>query len=94
MFRWIRQLSISLLICLGYALAICLVTSGIGVISHLLIGGWVFEEPNYARLAKIGFHNGVRYGGLWAGGTSIVLCVMRARKQYLKRNSQMERTTG
>ena len=42
------------------------------------------DMSDYKRQAALGFSNGLRYGGVWAGGLSIVLCVIRARKEYLQ----------
>jgi hypothetical protein len=42
------------------------------------------NAPDYGDQAAFGFSNGLRYGGVWAGGFAIVLCVMRARKEYLQ----------
>lgn len=42
------------------------------------------DMPDYERQATLGFTNGLSYGGVWAGGLSAVLCVIRARKEYLQ----------
>jgi hypothetical protein len=46
------------------------------------------DQPDYGFLAAFGFMNGLKYGSVWAGGLAIVLCVMRARKEYLAKHSQ------
>ena len=69
---------------LYFVLIICLAGSVIGVVSHLLFGLIFMDSPDYGYQAAFGFSNGLRYGGVWAGGFAIVLCVMRARKEYLQ----------
>ncbi len=69
---------------LYFILIICLAGAFIGVVSHLLFGLIFMDMPDYERQAAIGFSNGLRYGGVWAGGLSTVLCVIRARKEYLQ----------
>ena len=69
---------------LYFVLIICLAGSVIGVVSHLLFGLIFMDSPDYGYQAAFGFSNGLRYGGVWAGGLSIVFCVIRARKEYLQ----------
>ena len=69
---------------LYFVLIICLAGAFIGVMSHLLFGLIFINAPDYGHQAAFGFSNGLRYGGVWAGGFAIVLCVMRARKEYLQ----------
>ena len=69
---------------LYFVLIICLAGAVIGVMSHLLFGLIFMDSPDYGYQAAFGFSNGLRYGGVWAGGFAIVLCVMRARKEYLQ----------
>jgi hypothetical protein len=69
---------------LYFVLIICLVGAFIGVMSHLLFGLIFMNAPDYGHQAAFGFSNGLRYGGVWAGGFAIVLCAMRARKEYLQ----------
>ena len=69
---------------LFFVLIICLAGAFIGVMSHLLFGLILMNSPDYGYQAALGFSNGLRYGGVWAGGFAIVLCVMRARKEYLQ----------
>lgn len=69
-----------------FVLIICLAGACIGSLSHLLFGLCFLDDPKYWNLCIIGFSNGLRYGGVWAGGSAIVLCVMRARRQHIDRN--------
>jgi signal peptidase II len=39
--------------------------------------------------AAFGFLNGFKYGSVWAGGAAIVLCVIRARKEFELRKSEV-----
>ena len=77
-FRWV-------LIWLCIVFTICLAGALLGTLSHSLYGLCFMDKPDYWHLARFGFLNGVRYGGVWSGGLSIVLCVMLARKEYLQR---------
>ena len=61
---------------LYFVLIICLAGALFGLI--------FMDMPDYERQAAIGFSNGLRYAGVWAGGLSTVLCVIRARKEYLQ----------
>ena len=65
-------------------LIICLAGAFVGVVTHLLFGLIFIDTPDYGHLAAFGFSNGLRYGGVWAGGLAIVICVIRARKGYLE----------
>lgn len=82
-FRWI-------LVWVYYVLIVCFIGAMLGVGSHLLFGLFFMDDPDYAFQAAFGFSNGIRYGGVWAGGLAIVLCVMRARKEYLQRHGETE----
>lgn len=88
MFRLIGQILIWLLTWLYYVLIICFVGAMLGVISHILVGYLVTEAPDFGYLASFGFSNGLRYGSVWAGGLAIVLCVLRARKEYLQKHGE------
>jgi hypothetical protein len=79
-----------LLTWLYYVLIICFIGAMLGVCSHLLFGLCFMDVPDYVFLAAFGFTNGLTYGGVWAGGFSIVLCVMRARREYLQRHGESE----
>ena len=69
---------------LYFVLIICLAGAFIGVFTHLLFGLIFIDTPDYVYQAAFGFSNGLRYGGIWAGGLAIVICVIRARKEYLQ----------
>jgi hypothetical protein len=61
---------------------VCFTGSVIGVASHLLFGLCFFEAPDFPYLAALGFLHGLKYSSLWAGGLSVVLCAMRAHREY------------
>ena len=82
-FRW-------LLTWLYFVLIICFTGAMLGVLTHVLFGLCFMDAPDYAYLAAFGFTNGLTYGGVWAGGFGIVLCVMRARKEYLQAHGESE----
>ena len=84
MLNILRQIIRWLFIWLYFVLIICFAGVFIGVVSHLLFGLIFMNAPDYRYLAAFGFSNGLRYGGVWAGGFAIVLCVKRARKEYLQ----------
>jgi hypothetical protein len=86
MLRILGQIIRWLLTWLYYVLIICFVGAMLGLMTHLLFGLFFMDAPDYAFLAAFGFTNGLRYGGVWAGGFAIVLCVMRARKEYLRKH--------
>lgn len=65
---------------------ICFAGAVLGVLTHLGYGLIFQDAPDYGYLAAFGFSNGLQYGGVWAGGFAIVLCVMRARKEYLAKH--------
>ncbi|PXA04881.1 hypothetical protein DDZ13_02650 [Coraliomargarita sinensis] len=68
---------------LYFVLLTCFVGAVLGVLSHVVLGPLFVDEPDFTYLSAFGFMNGLKYGGVWAGGLAIVLCVMRARKEYL-----------
>ena len=78
------QIILWFFIWLYLVLIICLAGAVIGVVSHLLFGLIFMNAPDYGDQAAFGFSNGLRYGGVWAGGFAIVLCVMRERKEYFQ----------
>jgi len=88
MLRILGQIIRWLLTWLYFVLIICFVGALLGVLTHLLFGLCFMEAPDYGYQAAFGFSNGLRYGGVWAGGFAIVLCVMRARKEYLQRHGE------
>jgi hypothetical protein len=78
-----------LLTWLYFALIICFIGAMLGVATHLLFGFCFMDEPDYGFLAAFGFTNGLQYGGVWAGGFAIVLCVIRAHKQYVQKHAEV-----
>ena len=38
------------------------------------------EPERYPELLVLGMQHGFKYGGVWAGGTAIVLCCIHAHK--------------
>lgn len=73
---------------LRYVATICLVGAVLGLLSHLLFGLCFMDQPDYSYLAALGLMNGLTYGSVWAGGAAIVLCVMRARRNYLAKHPE------
>ena len=72
-----------LLTWLYFVAIICSIGAVLGVLTHLAFGFCFMDNPDYSYLAAFGFSNGLQYGGVWAGGFAIVLCVMRAHKQHM-----------
>ena len=66
-----------------FVIIICLAGVLLGMLSHLLFGFCFMNDPDYWHLARFGFSNGLRYGGVWSGGLSVVLCVILARKEHM-----------
>lgn len=48
------------------------------------------DAPDYTYLAALGFLHGLKYGSVWAGGLAIVLCAMRAHREF--QNARTART--
>ena len=71
-----------------FVLVTCFVGAVLGVLTHVLLGPLFVDQPDYGFLAAFGFMNGLKYGGVWAGGLAIVLCVIRARKEYLAKHPE------
>jgi hypothetical protein len=90
MLRILGQILRWLLTWLYYVLIICFIGAMLGVLTHVLFGLCFMDKPDYGYLAAFGFSNGLRYGGVWAGGFAIVLCVMRARKEFLQAQEDSE----
>lgn len=90
MWNVVTQVFLWLLTWVYYVSIICFIGAMLGVGSHLLFGFFFMQDPDYAFQAAFGFSNGIRYGGVWAGGFAIVLCVMRARREYLQRHGESE----
>ena len=80
----VRQIIRWFFIWLYFVLIVCLAGAFIGVVTHLLFGLIFMDTPDYGYQVVLGFSNGLRYGGVWAGGLAVVLCVIRARKEYLQ----------
>ncbi|MEE2988888.1 MAG: hypothetical protein VX372_04880 [Verrucomicrobiota bacterium] len=80
----LRQIIRWFFIWLYFVLIVCLAGAFIGVVTHLLFGLIFMDTPDYGYQVVLGFSNGLRYGGVWAGGLAVVLCVIRARKEYLQ----------
>lgn len=74
---------------LYYVCLICMIGAVLGLVSHLLWGVVFYESPDYGHLAALGVLHGLNYGGVWAGGAAIVLCVIRARKNYLEQQATL-----
>lgn len=62
----------------------------LGVVTHVLFALLFRDQPDLAYFASFGFMNGLNYGGVWAGGAAIVLCVLRARREYLAKHASAE----
>ena len=72
----------------GWAYYVCLICfSGavLGVLSHLLWGLCFYEDFDPGYMAALGYLHGLKYAGVWSGGTALVLCVIRARREYLEK---------
>lgn len=70
-----------------YVCLICFAGAMAGVFTHVLFALLFRDNPDLFYFASFGFMNGLKYGGVWAGGAAIVLCVVRARKYYLAKHS-------
>ncbi|MGB0257679.1 MAG: hypothetical protein ACPGES_03410 [Coraliomargarita sp.] len=82
-FRWIFDW-------LYFVCLICFAGAVLGALSHFLWGVFFYEAPDHGYMLALGFKHGLNYGGVWAGGAAIVLCVMRARKEYLLKEASLE----
>lgn len=71
-----------------YVAIICFVGAILGVLTHVVLGPLFVEQVDFGYLAAFGFMNGLKYGGVWAGGLAIVLCVIRARQEYLAKHPE------
>ena len=85
MLQMLGQTTRWLLIWIYFVCIICLAGALLGILSHLLFGFCFMNDPDYWHLARFGFSNGVRYGGVWSGGSSVVFCVIIARKEHMQR---------
>lgn len=86
MFSILRAALRWLLTWLYFVLVICFAGAMLGVATHVVLGPLFVEQADFGYLAAFGFMNGLKYGSVWAGGLAIVLCVMRARKEYLAKH--------
>lgn len=77
-----------------YICVVCFIGAMVGVGTHVLFALLFQERPDYGYFASFGFLNGLKYGSVWAGGLSIVLCVVQARKEYLARLGAVEEETN
>jgi len=75
---------------LYYVCIICFCGAIVGVLTHLLYGLCFMDGPDYGYLAAFGFKNGLTYAGVWAGGAAIVICVIRARREFEAKSRQSE----
>lgn len=75
---------------LYYVCLTCFFGAMLGVVTHSLYGWWFGEWPDRGYYAAFGFMNGLKYAGVWAGGLSLVLCVVRARREWLARHGLRE----
>lgn len=73
-----------------YAGATVLLTAMLGAMLFALLGPLCTQYGTWVLLKK-GFWTGAHYGGVWAGGLAIVLCVMR--KHRLSRLAQSHSST-
>lgn len=90
MFRLVKNVLLWLVTWLYYVAIICFAGALLGVLTHVVLGPFFIDQLDFGFLAAFGFMNGLKYGSVWAGGLAIVLCVMRARKEYLARHGQGE----
>ncbi len=88
MLHILKQVLRWILTWLYFVAVICFIGAVLGVVTHVVLGPLFVDDPDYGYLAAFGFMNGFRYGGVWAGGFAIVLCVMRARKEYLAKHPE------
>ncbi len=64
-----------------YAAIILVIGTVLGSMVSMLIGKFN-SSLSSTQLAKKGAWVGFRYAGVWAGGTSIILCFIKAYKKY------------
>lgn len=73
---------------LYFVCLVCFAGATLGTVSHVLFGLCFFETPDYGHLSALGFLHGLKYSSLWAGGLAIVLCAMRAHREFQAASSQ------
>ena len=71
-----------------YVCLICFVGALLGVISHVLWGLCLYDDFDAGYMAALGYLHGLKYAGVWSGGTALVLCVIRARGEFLQNQSE------
>lgn len=74
---------------LYFVCLVCFSGATLGVLSHVLFGLFFVDSPDYAHLAALGFLHGLKYSSLWAGGLAIVLCAMRAHREFQAAQTQI-----
>ncbi|MGJ8652339.1 MAG: hypothetical protein ACSHX8_03615 [Opitutaceae bacterium] len=75
---------------LYFVCLICFIGAMLGIFTHLAYALLFMDKPDWGYMASFGFMNGFKYGSVWAGGAAIVLCVIRARREFLAAQSQAE----
>jgi hypothetical protein len=70
-----------------YVCLICLSGAALGVLSHLLWGWCFYDDFDPVYMTALGYLHGLKYAGVWAGGSALVLCVIRARREFLEKQS-------
>ena len=75
---------------LFFVSCICFTGASLGVVTHVAFGFCFMYAPGYPYLAALGFLHGLKYGSVWAGGLAIVLCAMRAHREF--QNARTART--
>lgn len=73
-----------------YVAAVCSVGAVAGLVTHVVYGAFFTEAADLSFYASLGLRNGLKYGAVWAGGAALVLCVMRARREYLAKHGDSE----
>jgi len=87
MFGFLKNAARWLIGWIYYICIICFIGGMLGIVSHVIWGRIFYEDFDIGYMASLGLIHGLQYAGVWAGGLSIVICVMRARKEYLARHS-------
>ena len=66
----------------SYVCLICFAGTLIGMLTHGLFACLYRDAVDWTYYVALGCLHGLKYSGLWAGGAAIVLCVMRAHKEW------------
>ncbi|ADE53753.1 hypothetical protein [Coraliomargarita akajimensis] len=88
MLRYFYHIANWLILWLYYICLICATGAVLGTLSHVVWAMCFVEQADYSYYAALGFLHGFQYAGVWAGGASIVICVMRARKEWLLKQGE------